>query len=149
MRLKLKLITSMLPTTGAYLIQLRNHRLLRLKKTLWVMGLSPRLSLFCRILPSGHAASAPATGRMGPLCPEAAFVLLFPNFKLPADLFLSVTATQAALFFPFPPGAPQLFPQPTPPHLFISTQGLPGHSVYRHILGFPLSHFTLDYLPVT
>ena len=65
----------MLPTTGAYLIQLRNHRLLRLKKTLWVMGLSPRLSLFCRILPSGHAASAPATGRVGPLCPEAAFVL--------------------------------------------------------------------------
>lgn len=82
-------------------------------------------------------------------------ILLFPNFKLPAALVLSVTATQAALFFlkhkggPFPPGAPQLFPQLTPPHLFISPQELPGHSVYRHILGFPLSQFTLDYLPVT
>lgn len=67
----------MLPTTGAYLIQLRNHRLLRLKETLWVMGLSPRLNLFCRILPSGHAASVPATGRMGAPVPRSSFCSRF------------------------------------------------------------------------
>lgn len=61
-----KFISSTLPTTGTYLIQLKNYRLSEVKETL-CMGHEAE--------PVLRAASAPAAARWEPVCPEAAVPL--------------------------------------------------------------------------